>query len=65
MESKDKHPEHKKGAILSTCPVCQGKGKVPRQPPFWGNPKAPLTRTDRLGLETCRQCRGTGRIGVE
>ncbi len=54
-----------RGAILGMCPRCQGKGKVSKKLPFLANPKAPLTRADRLGFETCPNCNGTGRVGVE
>jgi RecJ-like exonuclease len=52
-------------AILAKCPLCKGKGKVPKQLPFRANPKAPATRADKLGMETCPRCKGTGVIGVE
>ena len=54
-----------RGMILARCPLCKGTGKVPKKLPFLANPRAPATRADRLGLETCRKCRGTGRVGVE
>lgn len=52
-------------AILSKCPVCNGRGKVPKPLPFRANPKAPATRPERQGMETCPKCKGTGKIGVE
>jgi hypothetical protein len=54
-----------RGKILATCPDCQGTGKVPKKLPFLANPKAPLTRPDRLGLETCPKCNSSGRVGME
>ncbi len=62
---KKKRKAPAKGAILATCPDCKGRGKVPKQLPFRANPRAPATRADKLGLETCRRCNGTGRVGVE
>jgi len=53
-----------RGKILGICPDCKGSGKVPKKLPFMANPKAPLTRADRLGMETCPNCRGTGMVGV-
>ena len=52
-------------AILAKCPLCKGKGKVPKQLPFRANPKAPITRPERYGMETCPRCGGSGRVGVE
>ena len=52
-------------AILAKCPVCKGKGKVPKELPFLANPKAWVTSAKRLGMETCPRCNGSGRIGVE
>jgi len=51
--------------ILAICPACKGTGKVPRELPFRANPKAPATRADKLGMETCPRCNGSGRIGIE
>ena len=53
-----------RGAILAMCPNCKGTGKVPKKLPFLANPRAPLTRADRLGQENCPQCKGTGHVGV-
>lgn len=54
-----------RGAILAICPLCKGTGKVAKELPFRANPKAPMTRADKLGLKTCPRCNGTGRVGVE
>jgi len=53
-----------RGMILATCPDCKGTGKVPKKLPLLANPKAPLTRADKLGLEICPRCKGSGRVGV-
>jgi RecJ-like exonuclease len=52
-------------AILAVCPLCKGKGKIPKPLPFGANPKAPATRADKLGTIICPQCKGTGQVGVE
>ena len=54
-----------RGAILATCPVCKGAGKVPKELPFLANPRAPQTRADKLGMRPCPRCNGSGRIGAE
>ena len=65
METRrERHRAHAKGMILAICPDCKGTGKVPKKLPLLANPKAPLTRADRLGLETCPRCKGSGRLGV-
>ena len=53
-----------RGMILATCPDCKGTGQVPKKLPFLANPKAPMTRADRLGMEPCPRCRGSGWVGV-
>ena len=58
METRrDRHRAHAKGMILATCPDCKGTGTVPKKLPLLANPKAPLTRADKLGLETCPRCK--------
>ncbi len=52
-----------RGMILGTCPICKGKGKVPKEIPLFANPKAPATRPGRMGFEICSRCQGIGRIG--
>jgi RecJ-like exonuclease len=52
-------------AIISQCPVCKGRGKVPRELPFGANPKAPATRPEKMGLKTCDKCQGTGTVGIK
>ena len=64
MEAKGRK-ENARGVILAICPLCKGKGKVPRKLPFLANPKAPATRADRLGFENCPKCHGSGQIKVE
>ncbi len=51
--------------ILARCPLCKGTGKIPKKLHFQANPKAPATRADKLGEETCPRCNGKGRIGIE
>ena len=53
-----------RGMILATCPDCKGTGKVPKKLSFLANPKAPLTRADKLGMEDCPRCCGSGWVGV-
>jgi len=65
MEARRKRRKaHAKGMILATCTLCKGTGKIPKQLPFLANPKAPATRADRLGMETCPRCKGSGMVGV-
>ena len=64
MEGSEKSKTGAKGAIVARCGVCKGSGQVPKKPPFLANPKAPLTRADRLGTETCPKCKGAGVVGV-
>jgi Ribonuclease G/E len=64
MDRKNENEKSSQGSIMAVCPDCKGTGKVPPKPYFKANPKAPLTRPDRRGLETCRRCGGTGKIGV-
>ena len=64
MEARKKKAPAR-GAILGMCPRCQGTGETPRKLPFLANPKAPATRADKLGFETCPNCNGSGRVGVE
>ena len=52
-------------AILAVCPLCKGKGKIPKPLPFGANPKAPATHADKLGMIICPQCKGSGQVGVE
>ena len=52
-------------AILSICPLCKGAGRIPKPVPPGANPKAPATRADRQGKETCTKCKGAGKVGVE
>ena len=60
MEKKKRQKTGARGMILAVCPVCKGKGKVPRELPFRANPKASATRADKLGMETCPRCKGKG-----
>jgi len=53
-----------KGVILAVCPLCKGTGKVAKELPFRANPKAPATRADKLGMETCPRCGGSGKLGT-
>lgn len=64
-KGKKRQKASAKGVILARCPLCKGKGKIPQEVPFLANPKAPLTRADKLGLQTCPKCKGSGRVGVE
>jgi len=65
MEKRKKRQKASaKGVILARCPLCKGKGKIPKEIPFLANPRAPSTRADKLGLQTCPQCNGSGRVGV-
>ena len=58
-------PGHsEKMSIVSRCPECQGKGKVPKEVPFLANPKAPSTHAGRTGLKPCPRCQGRGVIGI-
>jgi len=52
-------------SILSKCPRCGGTGKVPKSLPLGANPKAPLTRPDKMGYKQCPGCNGTGSIGIK
>jgi len=52
-------------AILARCPECKGRGRIPKKLPFRANPRAWVTRAERLGKVTCPRCNGSGRIGVE
>jgi hypothetical protein len=51
--------------IIARCPECQGSGQVPKDLPLAANPRAPMTRSDKVGLKTCPRCRGTGSIGIK
>ena len=51
-------------SIISRCPLCKGTGKVPREVPFLANPKAPTTRSARVGFKDCPRCKGSGVIGI-
>ena len=66
MEARGKRQKPSaRGMILARCPLCQGTGKVRKKLPFLANPRAPLTRADKLGFEICPNCNGSGRVGVE
>lgn len=65
MKAKEEKKGDGKGKILATCPLCEGKGKIPREIPFQANPEAPATRAYRLGFRTCPKCQGRGRLGIE
>ena len=64
IDSRGKRPPTR-GAIIAVCPKCQGTGQVPKKPFFLANPKAPLTRAGKRGMETCPACKGSGRLGIE
>ncbi|MDD4874421.1 MAG: hypothetical protein PHE15_05555 [Dehalococcoidales bacterium] len=51
-------------SIISRCPVCKGKGKIPKEIPFEANPKAPPTRADKIALVICPECKGIGIVGL-
>lgn len=57
--------KHAKGMeIVSVCPECSGKGKIPKEPPLFSNPKAPITNPKRSGMRDCPRCGGTGMLGL-
>ena len=60
-----KRPPREKMAVVSRCPECQGKGRVPKDIPFLANPRAPMTRPRDMGLKTCPRCGGSGTIGIK
>jgi len=52
-------------SILAKCPLCRGTGKVAKSIPLGANPRAPLTRSEKMGTRVCPECRGTGSIGIK
>lgn len=52
-------------SILAKCPECKGTGRVPKSVPFGANPKAYLTRADKMSTRICPECKGAGSIGIK
>jgi Ribonuclease G/E len=63
MEARKKR-QQAKGAILGTCPDCQGTGTIPREAPLLANLKDPAIRAYQKKSKTCPKCNGSGRVGV-
>ena len=62
-ERKRRRKTEDKGIIVSLCPDCKGKGKIPKMPSYMANPVVPATRPERMGFKVCPRCEGSGKIG--
>jgi len=51
-------------AVVSKCPVCNGRGKISKELPLGANPRALVTRADKAALLTCPRCKGSGVVGL-
>jgi hypothetical protein len=65
MGKKKKQKDPTTRIIMAKCALCKGEGSIPKPLPFLANPRAPSTRTDKLGLQTCPECKGTGKVTTE